>query len=150
MAKKKKAAKAAKRGKAAPARKVKAKAARVSKVAAKSRARKRMPAQQSFDGFRHRDCDRICQGIAETRGEMNRLRGEETDLELQALKAMRAHDITAYQHAGVELVRVPGEEKLRVRTARERTATAETAEVEPEGEAVPQGEDNPAALGSVN
>lgn len=110
-----------------------AKPARVSKTAAKSRARRPMPAQQSFEEFRYKDLDRICQGIAETRAEMNRLRGEETDLELQALKTMRLHSSTAYQSAGVELVRVPGEEKLRVRTARERTATAE-APAEPAGE----------------
>jgi len=136
MAKKKAARKAATRkavarnaikGKARKAKAARsAKPARVSKTAAKSRARRPMPAQQSFEEFRYKDLDRICQGIAETRAEMNRLRGEETDLEIQALKAMRLHSSTAYQSAGVELVRVPGEEKLRVRTARERTATAES------------------------
>lgn len=59
---------------------------------------------------------------------MNDLREEEAGLEQTALTLMRRHDRTAYRHAGVELVRVPGEEKLRVRTARERTATAETPE----------------------
>jgi hypothetical protein len=38
---------------------------------------------------------------------------------------MRRNERTTYQHAGVTLVRVPGEEKLQVKTTRERTATAE-------------------------
>ncbi len=47
----------------------------------------------------------------------------------------------SYRWSGVELVRVPGEEKLRVRTARERTATAETAAAGYEAEGAALAED---------
>jgi hypothetical protein len=58
---------------------------------------------------------------------MNKLRGDEAGYEQSALRIMRESDLRTYRHAGVELSRVPGEEKLRVRTSRE-NATAETAE----------------------
>jgi hypothetical protein len=67
------------------------------------------PRSQALPGLeqvRNSRLENVCESIAETRGEMNKLRGD---------------------HAGVELSRVPGEEKLRVRTSRE-NATAETAE----------------------
>lgn len=72
--------------------------------------------------------DNICQSIAETREQQNSLRQEEAGLETTALKLMRKHSKISWRHAGVELVRVPGEEKLRVRTSRGRSATAETEE----------------------
>jgi len=91
-----------------------------------------------MEEVRLRKLDHICTSIAETRGAMNELRETEAGLEQTALSVMRSNDRTSYRHAGVELVRVPGEEKLRVRTARERTATAE---VEEESE----GQDDPGA-----
>jgi len=75
--------------------------------------------------MRIKPLDDICASIAETRGQLNDLKGEEAGLEQTALALMRRHNKTAWRAAGVELVRVPGEEKLRVRTAYERTATAE-------------------------
>lgn len=87
-----------------------------------------------MENARIRPLDDICTSIAETREQMNTLRQEETGLETTALKLMRKHQKTAWRHAGVELIRVPGEEKLRVRTARERTATAESDEAEANGE----------------
>lgn len=51
---------------------------------------------------------------------------EGTDLRT-ALKLMRQHDRMTWRAAGVELARVPGEEKLRVRTSKE-SATAESEE----------------------
>ncbi len=91
--------------------------------------------------------DDICTSIAETRAAMNQLRAEETDYEKTALKLMQRAERTAYRWAGVELVRIPGEEKLRVRTARETTATSDEAptDAEPESPTIPpdddQGED---------
>ena len=98
------------------------------------RKRAEKPRDQVLPGMedvRYRDLDNTCNTIAETREEMNALRQAEIGYEQKALAQMRNHNITSYRHAGVELVRVPGEEKLRVRTARERTATAE---VEPEAD----------------
>jgi hypothetical protein len=87
-----------------------------------------------MEEVRYRDLDNTCNSIAETREEINTLRADETAFEQTALRQMRTHGITSYRHAGVELVRVPGEEKLRVRTARERTATAETEEPDDKGD----------------
>lgn len=68
---------------------------------------------------------KVCQSIAETREAINDLKAEEAGYEQTALQLMRRNDRTTYQHAGVTLVRVPGEEKLQVKTTRERAATAE-------------------------
>jgi hypothetical protein len=85
--------------------------------------------------------DNICVSIAETRESINDLKAEEVGLETNALALMRKNDRTSYRHSGVELFRVPGEEKLRVRTARERTATAESPEAETEVPASERGEE---------
>lgn len=69
--------------------------------------------------------NKVCQSIAETREAINDLKAEEAGYEQTALSLMRRNDRTTYQHAGVTLVRVPGEEKLQVKTTRERSATAE-------------------------
>ncbi|HLX21654.1 MAG TPA: hypothetical protein VKR23_16025 [Gaiellaceae bacterium] len=106
---------------------------------------KKQPRPRPLPGMenaRIRGLDDICTSIAETREQMNGLRAEETGLESNALKLMRKHQKTSWRHAGVELVRVPGEEKLRVRTARERTATAESEE-EPDVEPHTEPEDAP-------
>jgi hypothetical protein len=69
--------------------------------------------------------DDICASIAETREQMNQLRTDEAGHLRTALGLMRKNDKTTWRAAGVELARVPGEEKLRVRTTKEK-ATAET------------------------
>lgn len=69
--------------------------------------------------------NKVCQSIAETREAINDLKAEEAGYEQTALALMRRNERTTYQHAGVTLVRVPGEEKLQVKTTRERSATAE-------------------------
>lgn len=72
--------------------------------------------------------DNCAEAIAEIRAEKNELIQREGEQENIGLKLMRKHDKTSWRHAGVELVRVPGEEKLRVRTSKNKA----TAEVEPE------------------
>ncbi len=114
MAKKAKKPKAAK--KAAPK-----KAAKVVKMTPKAKVKVRKPSPRSqvlpgMEQVRNRSLDRICEGISETRADMNRLRGEDKDLMMQGVKVMQADEVTAYRFAGVELVLVPGDVKLRVRT----------------------------------
>jgi hypothetical protein len=82
--------------------------------------------------------DRLCESLGDTRDQMNRLRQDEASDMQGCLTEMRAKGLTSYRHAGVELARVPGEEKLRVRTSKEK-ATAEVEE--------PEGDDNPIAGG---
>lgn len=78
-----------------------------------------------MEHLRIKPLDDICASISDTRGQQADLRAEEAGLEQTALHLMRKHNKTAWRAHGVELVRVPGEEKLRVRTSRD-TATAET------------------------
>lgn len=71
--------------------------------------------------------DDVATSIADIRAKMAELRElEGTDLRT-ALKLMRDHGRMTWRAAGVELARVPGEEKLRVRTSKE-SATAESEE----------------------
>lgn len=53
-----------------------------------------------------------------------------------ALVEMHNKNVSVYQHAGVELLRVPGEEKLRVRTTKEPTTAAGPTGAEPVGAVV--------------
>jgi len=71
--------------------------------------------------------DRLCESLGETRDKMAELRADEAGDSQAALTRMRARSLTSYRHAGVEMARVPGEEKLRVRTSKEK-ATAEVDE----------------------
>lgn len=119
VAKKAKAAKAAK-----PARVWKSN--RGEERAAEAKARTKAPAQVPLiRGLRIPALDRVCAQIADTRAAQNRLRGEEADLERHAHKIMIDKKQMTWQSAGVELARVPGDEKLRVRTSRDNsTSTA--------------------------
>ena len=61
---------------------------------------------------------------------INKGRTDEKEDQRMALREMHDKGVTSYRYAGVELVRIPGEEKLRVRTSKE-DATDST---EPEAE----------------
>jgi hypothetical protein len=89
---------------------------------------KRTPRSAALPGMEQvRDVvlDRLCESIGDARDQMNQLRADEAGDTQAALTRMRERKITTYQHAGVEMARVPGEEKLRVRTSKEK-ATAST------------------------
>ncbi len=73
--------------------------------------------------------DDICASVSEIREQLNTLRAEEAGQLRTALGLMRKHEKTTWRAAGVELARVPGEEKLRVRTTKE-PATAEVEDDE--------------------
>lgn len=85
--------------------------------------------------------DRLCESIGEGREAINKLRGEEKGDKQGALREMHSRSVVAYRHAGVELVRVPGEETLRVRTTKEDASEiteeteASSGEVETESDA---------------
>src|SRR3990167_10756478 len=59
--------------------------------------------------------DNCCRRISEIRAEISELKADDSAEEQVALNAMRKHIRKSYSQHGVELVRVPGEEKLRVR-----------------------------------
>lgn len=65
---------------------------------------------------RNQRLDNICEAVAGYREKMNAIRSDEKADLGAALTIMRGKKFHAYRHASVELARVPGEEKLRVRT----------------------------------
>ncbi len=59
--------------------------------------------------------DNVCESIAEERETMNAAKTKEKQLTATALQVMQIGKVTVYKHAGVELIRVPGADKLRIR-----------------------------------
>jgi hypothetical protein len=83
-----------------------------------------------MEQVRNAKLDNLCEAISETRTAINDLRATEAGNEQAALKVMQAADCRTYKHAGVELLRVPGDEKLRVRTSKESASSEVVEEVE--------------------
>lgn len=68
---------------------------------------------------RSRKLDNLCESIAEHRERMNAARTEEQSDISAALQEMQKKGIHTFKHNGVELARVPGAEKLRVRLTKD-------------------------------
>jgi hypothetical protein len=86
------------------------------------KAKGRNPRAQALPGLeqvRNIKLDRLCESIGDGREVINKQRTEEKADLRNALREMHDRNVTVYRHAGVELVRIPGEEKLRVRTSKE-------------------------------
>ena len=82
-----------------------------------------------IDLLRARKLDNLCEAIAECRAQKNAAVTEEKSLDVTALRVMVETGIAVYRHGGVELARIPGAEKLRVRmTTEEGEAGAEDLE----------------------
>lgn len=89
----------------------------------KTPARQRKPVRQpplpGTEQLRNKRLDQLCESIGDGRETKNKLIVEEkADLQA-ALREMHDRNINAYRHAGVELYRIGGEEKLRVRLTKE-------------------------------
>jgi len=86
--------------------------------------------------------DNICEAVSGYRGKRNAILADEKSDLSAALTIMREKKMHSYRHAGVELARVSGEEKLRVRTTdSEATAAVMDEEDEPGEETVqPEGD----------
>lgn len=76
--------------------------------------------------------DRLCKRTAERREQLADLRSDDKADNQMALGIMQKEKVTTYHRHGVELIRVPGIEKLKVSTSRGDDATGEVDE--PEGE----------------
>ena len=102
------------------------------------RAKKRAPRSQVLPGMeqvRSQKLDNVSEAISECRSKKNAAVLEEKGLVTAALQAMVQRGIAVYRHGGVELSRIPGAEKLRVRiTAEEGDADAEDLEQSPAAE----------------
>jgi hypothetical protein len=85
----------------------------------KKRRTARQPALPGTESVRSEKLDAICEGIGEERDTMNAAKLEEAALVTAALDLMQKRGITVYRHATIELARVPGAEKLRVRITKE-------------------------------
>jgi hypothetical protein len=79
-------------------------------------------------GKRIQALDDAAAAIGDIRDQMAELRADEQGHKRTALNLMRKHDRTTWRHAGVELARVPGEEKLRIRKTKGENASAEVDE----------------------
>ncbi len=136
----------AKKAKKAPAKKAGPKLVKGAKSAKKSAAKKparvwesnrgaeraaaakkttKAPAQVPLiKGLRIPSLDRHCRHIGDQRAGIARMQAELKDMERLAHEDMRKHRRETWQSAGVTLVRVPGEERLRVTTSRSGDSTA--------------------------
>jgi hypothetical protein len=72
--------------------------------------------------------DDICRRIGARHAEINNLRADDAGDYQLALDRLRKIGRTSYNRFGVEMVRVPGEEKLRVRTSGTNAASSEAGE----------------------
>lgn len=131
MAKKKAAPKKKATKRAAPKKAAKQSRKQVEKVLRNGPVQRRRPKAQSLPGMENigqiPSLDRCCRALSDVRGQMSDLRADEAAEMQTALNELKRHNRTTYRQHGVELVRVPGEEKLRVRTSKE-GASAETEE----------------------
>lgn len=59
--------------------------------------------------------DRLAESLADIRLQLNEIRAQEKGQLVNALRELRKHNRTVYKAHGIELVRVPGEERVRVR-----------------------------------
>lgn len=102
--------------------------AKKAKKAAPARAAKKAKSPKNeqlelIKGVRYAELDRFCSQIGDNRDEENELKRAGKDIEQGALKAMRLRGVTGYNHRGVTLMIVAGDEKLRVLKARDGQAS---------------------------
>ena len=118
-----------------------AKGKRGASGAGKARKGPRSQALPGMEQVRSQRLDNICESIVEERTRMNKAKTEETGLVQSALQEMTKRGIPVYRHGGVELARIPGAEKLRVRLTKEQGDAGE-ADLNP-----PDADENPGGGG---
>lgn len=69
--------------------------------------------------MRSEKLDALCESIGDERDKMNAARLETQDLIASALELMTKKNLTVYRHDRIELARIPGADKLRVRVTKE-------------------------------
>lgn len=85
-----------------------------------------------MEDIRIQELDGICGRISDIRERLNEARQEEGEELQQALNLMRSHRKTTWQGHGVELTRVPGQEKIRCKTSKQKaSAETELGEIDP-------------------
>jgi hypothetical protein len=71
-----------------------------------------------MEQVRHSKLDDLCVSIGDAREQANLAHTDEEAGKQAALGYMAHHNVTVYKHGGIELVRVPGHDALRVRLAK--------------------------------
>lgn len=107
-----------------------AKKAPAKKTAPKAKAPLEQPTLPGAEGVRSAELDGICEALGRIREQKNKLVAQEREEMLDALRAMQGAKVLQYRHAGIELVRKVGAEKLAVRMVSD-TGDASAAEVLP-------------------
>lgn len=72
-----------------------------------------------MEQVRNRRLDNLCEAIGDARETMNSAKNDEQGSIQAALQEMQRGGLQVYRHARVELARIPGAEKLRVRVTKE-------------------------------
>lgn len=133
MAKKTKAPKKGKKDK--PAKKAAGRPKKKGAVA--ERPRSQRPRQQALiEDARIQPLDDCAASIADVRDNMNELRGEEKGYLSTARSLMHKYGKSVYKHAGVEIVLVPGDEKVRVRILKDDGNASASGQDDAAGDAV--------------
>jgi hypothetical protein len=115
--------------------------------------RKPKPRQQALAGMervRSVELDEICESVGDGRDKKNKIAADEKDELRRAMKIMVAKNIHAYSHAGVRLVRVPGEEKLLVKKGKDEATEVEQPEAPKQTSAERAGRSQEPAGGGEN
>ena len=92
-----------------------------------------------MEQVRNTKLDNLCEAIAETRATINDLKQTEAGNEQAALKVMQQYQVSSYKHGGVQLVRIPGDEKLSVRLSKDTSNDAGEGDAEGEDAAADAG-----------
>lgn len=98
-----------------PAKKPTKKAAKKATKKAAPKARRPRQPRLIDDMPKVRALDHICERLSGVREDKNELVAEEKGLIQNALAQMQHHDVRRYKAHGIELFRVQGDEKVRVR-----------------------------------
>ena len=81
--------------------------------------------------MRNAKLDKYAESIGECRDAINSATTNEKHYRAAALKEMQAKSIQFWSHGGVDFIRVPGEDKLKVKTHKD-GGSPETGEGEPD------------------
>lgn len=105
-----------------------AKAPKKPRTKAKDRKVQRQTALPGMGQVRNGKLDKLCENIGEARERKNMaVTDEEGDSQL-ALRVMQTGNIEHYTHAGVELIRRHGADKLSIKLLKDKTAEGRTPE----------------------
>lgn len=99
--------------------------------------RKKGPRSQSLPGMgqvRNQRLVHLCENLADIRAEQAKLNTQEAQDLQSALTELRAKGLSGYHHAGIELARVAGTEKIRCRVVSKDKASAAVDEDDAAGD----------------